>query len=632
MDFVTQASTEGWPGIGSPENPYEISNYEINATSNPDSTDFSAGIYIGNTTVYFKITGCYVHNAGNGIKLFNVTSGSLTNNDCSFNSADSGYGIWLVSCEGIAICNNSCSNNDYGIFVQYSDRSTILNNNCSANVYGLWLYYSNWTMIIDNNFLSNREGIEFLNSNWCTAERNDCIGNSDCGMMLWESSNHNALSNNNCSGNGCGIYFYICGGANVTNNRLSANGYGLLLVTSADNTISGNNCSFNGGPGIYLHWSSDNNAIIDNFCTSNGDDGILLDNQCNLNGIIANNCSSNSQNGIRLLVSFGNTICLNQFYCNTLEGLSKQSIYSGQLNVIWNNTFVQNNGAGLNYNASHIQASDDGVTFWYSAVYGNYWSDWTSPDTDFDGVVDLPYNISGETHQYDPYPLTAPRQPLLDYSPPVTTLVLAGTLGSDGWYVSSLNVTLTASDNPGGSGVGCIKYRLDNGVWLDYSAPIAVSGEGIHVISYFSIDSAGNRETWRFGDFRVDRTKPIILLEQLNGTVFRSSAVDLSWTVFDNTSGVNHFEVSLDYASFDSLGLANTQWNITGLSDGTHTFVLRAIDNAGNVAEQMLTFKVDTSRSGPGGAAVVWLVLGSLVALVVVALALLLILRRHKSL
>ena len=83
---------------------------------------------------------------------------------------------------------------------------------------------------------------------------------------------------------------------------------------------------------------------------------------------------------------------------------------SGSFNTVWNNTFIDNNGAGSTYDPDHIQANDAGTNNWWSSTdgYGNYWSDWTTPDADFNGIVDEPYDIDGAAGAKDYYPRTTP--------------------------------------------------------------------------------------------------------------------------------------------------------------------------------------------------------------------------------
>ena len=75
----------------------------------------------------------------------------------------------------------------------------------------------------------------------------------------------------------------------------------------------------------------------------------------------------------------------------------------------------------------------------------------------------------------------------IDGTAPVTT----ATTGAGG------QVTLTATDNPNGSGVAATFYTLDGGTRQTYTAgsPITTSGVGSHTLTFYSVDVAGNTET-----------------------------------------------------------------------------------------------------------------------------------------
>jgi hypothetical protein len=81
-----------------------------------------------------------------------------------------------------------------------------------------------------------------------------------------------------------------------------------------------------------------------------------------------------------------------------------------------------------------------------------------------------------------------------DTTPPVTMLTLAGTENGSGGYSSDVICTLSAADNPGGSGVSVIQYSYDGKSWNTYSQPVSVVKAGLTTLYYRSADNAGNLE------------------------------------------------------------------------------------------------------------------------------------------
>ena len=80
-----------------------------------------------------------------------------------------------------------------------------------------------------------------------------------------------------------------------------------------------------------------------------------------------------------------------------------------------------------------------------------------------------------------------------DSIPPTTSASLSGTTGENGWYLSAVQVTLSATDN-GGSGVKQTQYKIDSGAWEIYIAPFLVPGDKNHTVSYKSVDIDDNWE------------------------------------------------------------------------------------------------------------------------------------------
>jgi parallel beta-helix repeat protein len=139
---------------------------------------------------------------------------------------------------------------------------------------------------------------------------------------------------------------------------------------------------------------------------------------------ISNNTIYDSNNdGITLVSSNHTTIIHNSvnqtYYAIKLVGLT-------YFNVISNNSISNSNyGVALsssinttviwnNFISNSLNAYDYGFnnTFHY-----NYWDDWTSPDSEPDGFVDSPYNISGSLNNNDSHPLVDPNPQTPIYKP-----------------------------------------------------------------------------------------------------------------------------------------------------------------------------------------------------------------------
>ncbi len=101
---------------------------------------------------------------------------------------------------------------------------------------------------------------------------------------------------------------------------------------------------------------------------------------------------------------------------------------------------------------------------------------------------------------------------LLDSIAPTTIVTLAGNETEIRVYSSDVEVTLTAQDNEGGSGIAYTTYSLNGSEWADTNT-FTVSGVGEYIIEYYSEDNEGNAETIKSTTFRiiepvVDTTPP----------------------------------------------------------------------------------------------------------------------------
>ena len=184
-------------------------------------------------------------------------------------------------------------------------------------------------------------------------------------------------------------------------------------------------------------------------------------------------------------------------YCT----LRQNEVYGAQTygcspsnNTIHHNNFMENNRGNAN---------DRWLNSWDDGSEGNYWDDYDGSDANGDGIGDTPYDIPGGNNK-DNFPLMEP----LDDEAPITTYSLSGNLGSGGWYISNVEVTLRAVD--AGTGVEETKYKIDNGNWKVYTSPFNLNTDGIHTLSYYSTDKKGNEENVHSLTIKIDKTDPVV--------------------------------------------------------------------------------------------------------------------------
>jgi len=185
------------------------------------------------------------------------------------------------------------------------------------------------------------------------------------------------------------------------------------------------------------------------------------------------------------------------------------------------------------------------------------------------------------------------------------------------------------------NGVDHFEVSLDGGTSVRVNSAIDSTdftgvSDGTHTVNVTAYDNAGHAGS-DVVSFTVDTAPPTVTVSNpAQGSVVTASSATLRWTGSDATSGIDHFDVSLDGGSPQSFSATTTSFVLSGLADGSHTVTVLAYDRAGNSAMSTVSFRVDTavlSPSGPYGSAVI---LGIVAAVVVAALAAIFLMRRRK--
>jgi len=180
-----------------------------------------------------------------------------------------------------------------------------------------------------------------------------------------------------------------------------------------------------------------------------------------------------------------------------------------------------------------------------------------------------------------------------DTTPPVTTATLdpSSPDGPGGWYISPVEVTLSATDDD--SGVDYTTYRIDNGSWLTYGSPFTVSSNGQHQVDFYSVDNAGNVEATQHVNFKINISSPV-------------TACTLNPSAPDGDNGWYLDGVNVTLSAADPDGIDYTKYRMNGgawltytapfavSGDGVHLVEFYSVDMLGNTeVVKSVTIKID---------------------------------------
>ncbi|MFX1283808.1 MAG: nitrous oxide reductase family maturation protein NosD [Promethearchaeota archaeon] len=401
------------------------------------------GIAVGLESSFASIINNTIYNnVGNGIFIWDELSRMSDNNSIKDNTIYGnnwdGISIWCSS--NNTIVNNTISNNqEYSIRLTESGNNIVIDNNFINN--GFWILgYQIKDYIqtkITNNNVNGRPVIYWQDVHGATVP-------SDVGQIILVNCHSIDIIDHNLPYASNGIITAYCTDLFISNNTLSEGVIGIFLHNSSATIINNTiyNCFFLGidlhyycynslimnntvyncdGP-ICLYMYSENNYISHNTIYDGSIYGVGLWGYCK-NNVIHSNHLSNNDHGITI----NDASDSNQIMNNTIQNSHNYGIsldfwgtIASNNNIISSNTILNNAGYGISImnessqanrvelnvisgnNPGGSQAADDGST---NVFAYNYWSDWTSPDTNKDGIVDHPYSIDGMANNQDNYPL-----------------------------------------------------------------------------------------------------------------------------------------------------------------------------------------------------------------------------------
>ncbi|WP_420822746.1 OmpL47-type beta-barrel domain-containing protein [Streptomyces atratus] len=155
-----------------------------------------------------------------------------------------------------------------------------------------------------------------------------------------------------------------------------------------------------------------------------------------------------------------------------------------------------------------VTASDTGSgvnTIEYATGTDGAWQPYTAPvmvhETGTHQVRYRATDKAGNAAAEKSVDFTVVAPPTQDKTPPETSAEVEGDKNSDNAYITSAEVTVTATD--AGSGVDKVEYSLDGGPYLAYTTTVIVDRVGYHTVAHRATDKAGNASVAKQVSFTV---------------------------------------------------------------------------------------------------------------------------------
>ncbi|MDD1746548.1 MAG: Ig-like domain-containing protein, partial [Methanomassiliicoccales archaeon] len=189
---------------------------------------------------------------------------------------------------------------------------------------------------------------------------------------------------------------------------------------------------------------------------------------------------------------------------------------------------------------------------------------------------------------------TATRTFIVDVTKPVVAIT-SPTMGQF-FKVDTVNATWTMSDaNLDRSEVsldGAAYASVGMNNWSEMTALV----DGTHTLSVIVYDIAGN---WNETNvtFFVDKVSPVVvILNPVDGGYYNVTDINAAWLGVDPTpsSGIAYYETQLDAEGWVFMGATTVRPLV--LTEGAHTFSVRAFDNATNNFTTSVSFVIDLTK------------------------------------
>jgi hypothetical protein len=208
------------------------------------------------------------------------------------------------------------------------------------------------------------------------------------------------------------------------------------------------------------------------------------------------------------------------------------------------------------------------------------------------------------------------------YSDTTPPTVKASGASSGSWHHSPVVLTLSAADNAGGFGLKSITYKLGSAAavtvttsstQLTIPAPADHSDDGLHSLTYYATDLAGNRSATKTLEVGIDTVAPRPVARaprtKTPPSYRRGATIKIPYVIADHKPGCGKARVTIAfyripahagkavYVTKRTLGLKLTNHSYTyafrcTLTGGNryYLYMIEATDIAGNVSATSLTY------------------------------------------
>jgi len=454
-----------------------------------------------------------------------------------------------------------------GIYLSSVSNVTIKNVHIKGFVNCVYLYHSSFISLFQINITRGdgwaQRAVFLESSTNNNISRNNINGNYGGGVSL-EGSSDNIISENNITNTDTCLHLTSSSNNNISRNNIYDNFHSIKLYSSSNNAISGNNIT---NPELEINHEGIRFAFSSN-------------------NTVTGNSVSNNKYGIRLESSSGNTIRSNNIYECFQYGIN---LVHSSNNYIYHNNFIDNPHQVYIETSEYANVWDDGYP-----SGGNYWSNYTSVDSDYDGIGDIEH-VLDESNQ-DTFPLMGMFSDFNATSGYYVQTICNSKISDFQFNGTAVCFNVTGENGTTGSCRICIPTALMadtytvfvNGTEVPHT--LLPCSNSTHSYLYFTYQHSTHEVVIQ----ALDTTPPTFSILSPENKTYSANDVSLTFTVSESTHWIGY---SLN-------GQANV--TITGnkalsdLSDGLHILIVYANDTAGNMGvSEIVYFSIETQESVP---------------------------------